>query len=296
MGKIIRKIVFLAIIAIVAVVLYAYDSAVIPTEDLLLTNETRLDENAQCITQKVEQPLDRHGNLDVTTWNLYKQNSSGWDVTLKQLAERSDLLLLQEAKYTADLKSFVEEQELYMLLARAFTFAEEPIGVMNLSRDRALSSCVFRKAEPYIHFPKSMLISYYLLSDATQLLAVNIHSINFTWGLDEYKAQLSVVKEALLNHTGPIIFAGDMNTWSEQRSEAVAQLLKNTGLIEAIPNEDSRTTFFGHRLDHIYYRDLELVKAESIITESSDHNPVKAYFRLQKKYPSKKLNSAVTTN
>ncbi|GIU48038.1 EEP domain-containing protein [Shewanella sairae] len=287
MVKIIRKVIFLALIAAVAVVLYIYDAAVIPAEDQLITNEGRLDEQAQCITQAVKEPLDSHGNLDVTTWNIYKQNSSGWDVSLKQLTDRSDLLLLQEAQLTPELTAFVEEQSLYMLLARAFNFAEEPIGVMNLSRDPALSSCVFRKAEPYINFPKSMLVSYYLLSDDSQLLVVNIHSINFTFGLEEYLAQLEVVKAAMKDHTGPIIFAGDMNTWSDKRTVAIEDLLKATGLVEAVPIDDSRTTFFGHRLDHIYYRNLELVKAESIITSSSDHNPVKAYFRLEKKYPTK---------
>ncbi|MCL1137340.1 endonuclease/exonuclease/phosphatase family protein [Shewanella pneumatophori] len=287
MAKIIRKIIFLSLIAIVAVVFYIYDAAVIPPDDVLLTNEQGQSQVTQCITQTTSAPLDRHGNLDVTTWNLYKQQSDGWDQTLKQLVERTDLLLLQEAQLSDELKSFVETQELYMLLARAFNFADEPIGVMNLTRDKPLSSCVFRKAEPYINFPKSMLVSYYLLSDASQLLVVNIHSINFTFGIDEYLAQLSVVKQAMKDHQGPIVFAGDMNTWNDQRSAAIDELVKSAGLVEAIPENDSRTTFFGHNLDHIFYRDLELVNAESIITASSDHNPVKAYFRLEKKYPVK---------
>ncbi|WP_028768936.1 endonuclease/exonuclease/phosphatase family protein [Shewanella fidelis] len=287
MAKIIRKVIFLALIALVAVILYVYDATEIPTEDVLLTNEIGQSQVTQCITQTTKAPLDRHGKLDITTWNLYKQQSDGWEQTLTQLIERTDLLLLQEAQLTQELKSVLEEQQLYMLLARAFNFSSEAIGVMNLSRDKALSSCVFRKAEPYINFPKSMLVSYYLLSDASQLLVVNIHSINFTFGIDEYLAQLNVVKQAMQDHQGPIIFAGDMNTWSEQRSLAIAEIVKGAGLVEAVPKHDSRTAFFGHHLDHIYYRNLELIKAESIITTSSDHNPLKAYFRLEKQYPDK---------
>ncbi|WP_299804847.1 endonuclease/exonuclease/phosphatase family protein [uncultured Shewanella sp.] len=285
MAKIIRKLIFLTLIAGLAVVIYVYDASVIPTEDILVTNKIGPSPAVQCISQPAKGALDRYGKLDVTTWNLYKQKNDGWDETLKQLAERSDLLLLQEAQLTPELKSFVESQELSMLLAKAFSFDNEPIGVMNLTRESATSSCVFRKAEPYINYPKSMLISYYSLSDNSQLLVANIHSINFTFGLEDYLAQLRIVEEAIKGHQGPVIFAGDMNTWSDERFNSVKQLAKRSGLIEAIPNVDSRTRVLGHNLDHIFYRDLELVKAESIITSSSDHNPVKAYFRLEKNRP-----------
>ncbi|ABZ76782.1 Endonuclease/exonuclease/phosphatase [Shewanella halifaxensis HAW-EB4] len=291
MAKIIRKLILLALIAAAAVVAYVYDASVIPTDDVLITNDNSLDVQAQCITYPTKESLDRFGKLDITTWNLYKQSGEGWDDTLKQLVERSDLLLLQEAQLTKALNSFVESQKLSMLLAQAFSFDGEPVGVMNLTREPALSSCVFRKAEPYINFPKSMLVSYYLLSDLSQLLVVNIHSINFTIGLDEYLAQLRIVEAAIQDHKGPVIFAGDMNTWSDSRFETIKQLANRTGLKEAIPAADSRTEIFGQHLDHIFYRDLELVKAESIITSSSDHNPVKAYFRLEKKRPVKVVKS-----
>ncbi|ABV87559.1 endonuclease/exonuclease/phosphatase family protein [Shewanella pealeana] len=282
MAKIIRKLIFLALIAALAVVAYVYDASVIPTEDALVTNQIGASQDVQCISQPAKGALDRYGKLDVTTWNLYKQKSEGWDETLKQLAERSDLLLLQEAQLTPELNSFVESQELSMLLAKAFSFENEPVGVMNLTREPATSSCVFRKPEPYINFPKSMLISYYALSDKSQLLVANIHSINFTFGLEEYKAQLRIVEEAIKGHQGPVIFAGDMNTWSDERFDTVRQLAKRADLTEAIPSVDSRTRVLGHNLDHIFYRGLELIKAESIITSTSDHNPVKAYFRLEK--------------
>ncbi|MGS0674233.1 endonuclease/exonuclease/phosphatase family protein [Shewanella sp. 30m-9] len=287
MAKIIRKLILLALIAAVAVVIYVYDASVIPSDDILVSNDNPAGVQAQCMTKPTKASLDRFGKLDITTWNLYKQNSDGWDDTLKQLVERSDLLLLQEAQLTKELKSFVESQKLSMILAQAFSFDGEPVGVMNLTREPAMSSCVFRKAEPYINFPKSMLVSYYLLSDQSQLLVINIHSINFTIGLEEYLSQLRVVEEAMQDHQGPVIFAGDMNTWSDTRLDTVKQLAKRTGLTEVIPEVDSRTTILGHQLDHIFYRGLELVKAESIITSSSDHNPVKAYFRLVKKRPVK---------
>ncbi|GIU25236.1 endonuclease/exonuclease/phosphatase family protein [Shewanella sp. MBTL60-007] len=292
MAKIVRKLLFLLLIATVAVAIYVYDASVIPADDTLVTNLNPPKESAQCMTQASDGVLDRYGKLDVTTWNLYKQKGDGWQETLKQLVDRSDLLLLQEAQLTVELNDFVNSLKLDMLLAKAFNFSGVPVGVMNLSRESAVSSCVFRKAEPYIKYPKSMLISYYLLSDSSQLLVINIHSINFTFGTADFKAQLGVVERAIKEHQGPIIFAGDMNTWSDERGEVINQLARQTGLTEAIPSVDSRSKVLGHNLDHIFYRDLELVKAESILTSSSDHNPVKAYFRLKKQHPVKKLTPA----
>jgi endonuclease/exonuclease/phosphatase (EEP) superfamily protein YafD len=41
--------------------------------------------------------------------------------------------------------------------------------------------------------------------------------------------------------------------------------------------------FFGHQLDHILVRGLDVVDAEAIPVESSDHNPVRATFRLRER-------------
>ncbi|MCG9731085.1 endonuclease/exonuclease/phosphatase family protein [Shewanella sp. Isolate13] len=292
MAKIVRKLLLLLLITAVALAIYVYDASVIPADDTLVTNLNPPKASAQCMTQASDGVLDRYGKLDVSTWNLYKQKGDGWQETLKQLVDRSDLLLLQEAQLTVELNDFVNSLKLDMLLAKAFNFSGVPVGVMNLSRESAVSSCVFRKAEPYIKYPKSMLISYYLLSDSSQLLVINIHSINFTFGTVDYKAQLGVVEQAIRDHQGPIIFAGDMNTWSDERGEVINQLVRQTGLTEAIPSVDSRSKVLGHNLDHIFYRDLELVKAESILTSSSDHNPVKAYFRVKKQRPVKNLTPA----
>ncbi len=45
--------------------------------------------------------------------------------------------------------------------------------------------------------------------------------------------------------------------------------------------KDQRIKVFGKPLDHLYYRDLRLVRAEAPKTDASDHNPIIASFRLQ---------------
>ena len=45
-------------------------------------------------------------------------------------------------------------------------------------------------------------------------------------------------------------------------------------------SENYRSTIFGHNVDHIYYRGLELIKALSVKLTTSDHNPLIVKFRL----------------
>jgi endonuclease/exonuclease/phosphatase (EEP) superfamily protein YafD len=44
--------------------------------------------------------------------------------------------------------------------------------------------------------------------------------------------------------------------------------------------EDLRSLFFGHQLDHMMIRGLDVVQAAAIAVKSSDHNPVTATLRL----------------
>lgn len=282
MLRIIRKLILLLLLLATLLMLYVYQSTVISQQDTLLTNDANSSAGVQCVTHKTLASLDRHGKLDIAIWNIHKQKNNGWQNVLKQLTERTDLLLLQEVSASQDFQSLVDEQSENWVMTKAFLFSGDPVGVMNLSKAYPSSSCSFRYKEPFIQYPKSLLVSYYQLSDDSQLLVVNIHSINFAVGLDEYRAQMNVVTEAMKAHSGPIILAGDLNTWSDKRGEYIAAVASSAGLSEAVPRVDSRTRFFGKTPDHIFYRGIELVNAESIVTDSSDHNPLKAYFRLIK--------------
>ena len=103
---------------------------------------------------------------------------------------------------------------------------------------------------------------------------VNVHAINFSLSIDAYREQLSALGDALATHDGPIIFAGDLNTWSAGRRRAVDDVAARLGLTEVSFPDDKRTLFFGNQLDHILTRGLRVVTATAIEVTSSDHNPV----------------------
>jgi endonuclease/exonuclease/phosphatase (EEP) superfamily protein YafD len=70
----------------------------------------------------------------------------------------------------------------------------------------------------------------------------------------------------------------------------VARVAQRLGLHEIEFKEDKRTLFLGKQLDHIYVRGLELVDAEAIPVKSSDHNPVRATFRVTAAPPGRARN------
>lgn len=236
----------------------------------------------RCLTDNKVSPLDRNGKLSLLVWNIYKQQKESWHSELQTLSTEADLILLQEASLTPSLEKVIKQEGWVANLVRAFDVLDTSAGVLSLSRSRPSSACAHTALEPWLRLPKSALLSLFPLSTQENLAVVNIHGVNFTLGTEEYHAQLSELQKALEAHKGPIIVAGDFNTWSEDRLAVVRDQVGQLGLKEVIFNEDHRTQFLtGLPLDHIFYRGLELEKAEAPKSDASDHNPMMAYFRLQ---------------
>ncbi len=154
-------------------------------------------------------------------------------------------------------------------------------GVLSAARVRPASACVQRSFEPLLRLPKSAMITRYEVTGAVQKLAVaNVHSINFTLGLGAYRAQLEAIARELAAHRGPLIVAGDLNTWSAARLAIVEDVMQRLGLVSVPAGIDTRSRFLGRHVDHVFVRDLEVVHAEAPEVASSDHNPVLVALRV----------------
>ncbi len=219
--------------------------------------------------------------LRVLSWNLHKNDDPGWDSDLARFAADSDLLLIQEAALNAGLQRVLRDAGYDWLLASSFALNGHETGVLNAARVRPASACVQRFFEPLLQLPKSAAITRYAVNGAAQWLAVaNVHSINFTLGLDEYRAQLEAIARELADHPGPVIVAGDFNTWNPTRLEVVHDVMQRMGLVSVLPSVDTRSRFLGQLVDYIFVRGLEVVHAAAPEVESSDHNPVLATLRV----------------
>jgi endonuclease/exonuclease/phosphatase (EEP) superfamily protein YafD len=217
----------------------------------------------------------------VMTWNVMKNVEEGWKDDFLRVGRDNDILVMQEAFLTGDLRGVLENGIYAWDLSVAYTFMTTEAGVLTASLVRPDFLCTLRSEEPLIKTPKMILMTRYPLSGTNiSLLVVNIHSINFTLDSAIFAEQLKQIEPIVAAHRGPVIVAGDFNTWSDDRAAIVESTIDSLGLSEVRFDDDNRTTFFGHRVDYIYYRGLEYDEASVFRVETSDHNPMTVTFRL----------------
>ena len=217
--------------------------------------------------------------IRVLTWNIHKEGDPGWQDDLARFAAGNDIVLLQEATLIDPLQRVLHDAGLRWVMASSFIYLDVDIGVLSATRVPFVAHCTQRVTEPLLRLPKSSVVTWLPIAGSTRTLAVaNVHSINFALLLDEYEAQFDGVAQALAQHDGPIILAGDLNTWTDARFAALDRLARQLGLT-AIPFAGGRSKFLGREVDHILVRGLEVTSAASIAVRSSDHNPVTAVLR-----------------
>jgi len=228
--------------------------------------------------QKLTQPFT------LLNWNIYKQKNKNWAEELQELTRKADLLTLQEIKYSPEIISFSRINSLFYFQNSAFKYQGVVHGVNTLSKVEASYVCGTRYSEPWIIIPKTGLATIYPLDkQSASLLLINIHGVNFTFTSTPLREQIQPYLALIKSHTGPVIFSGDFNTWSSPRLEEVEQTLQKEGFQEALYASDQRSNMFGHPLDHIYYRGLEIMNSESWATQASDHTPQLVTFTVKQR-------------
>ncbi len=238
-------------------------------------------EALHCFENDLAKPLDSNGHLNLLVWNIYKQNKLNWRESLVQYSTNTQLALLQEVSMSKEFKDYINHANWFGSHADAFKSFDITTGVLNLSTESPALACAYIEAEPWLRLPKSGIYARYPLSDNRILAVVNLHSVNFTYGTQEYTQQLAKLATELKEHDGPIIFAGDLNSWSAARLTAIKEALQDLSLTAVTFSPDNRTQFVtGLALDHVFYRGLTLVEASSPVSDASDHNPLLITFLL----------------
>ena len=219
--------------------------------------------------------------LRIASWNVHKEGDPGWQADLNDLIARSDVLLLQEAGLAPELRAAIERGGLRWVLASSFAYRDAEYGVLTATRVAPAAACTLWAYEPLLGIPKSALITYFRLIGRDAMLAVaNLHAINFAPGSLGYHAQLEALGDALAAHSGPLVVAGDFNTWNEARDGEMSALATRLSLKPVAFPVDVRRRFFGRVFDWIYVRGLEVHDATAWEVTSSDHNPLLVTFRV----------------
>lgn len=217
--------------------------------------------------------LDPH-HITLLNWNIAKGKHKGWQEDFRHLCESVDIALLQEAKLEYDMPALFNEHCCWSF-APGFTRPDHSTGVMTLSVAQTINRSLHSHREPWTRIPKAALISQYHLAETDlTLMVANVHAINFTAGIRSFRRQLYALLDELLHHHGPIILAGDFNTWRRKRLSIVDDMIQILGLEVVHFAHDCRKQAFGLALDHVFVRGLRGKSSEVTSVYSSDHNPM----------------------
>lgn len=223
----------------------------------------------------------------VVVWNVHKRTDSVFLGELSRLVDSADIVVLQEFALPAPgaLAAALGGRP-WALSANLLAGSPPAVtGVLTSSSSLRRSLALLSDAsEPFLGTRKPALASYHA-SGADTLLVLNLHALNFHASLDGFRRQVASLADLAGSHPGPVVAAGDFNTWSRARLRTADSILRHASLVRLDfgPGESSKRRAFGHALDHVYYgpRCLRPVAtAMSVPTRfrSSDHVPLVATF------------------
>jgi len=217
--------------------------------------------------------------INFLCWNIKKGMKPNWKIDLQKLVNDKNMVIIQEAILHSDMAE-VFDGSLYCSFAKGYKTKKRTTGLMTISKHKPIRRHHLTCWEPWLATPKCTHITEYLLSDTEEtLVVVNIHAINFTLGVRQFRKQINKVCAELSKHNGPIILSGDFNTWRKKRMKILEKLAVKHGLDALSFNKDHRKSVFGLRVDHVYVRSLMIEHTKTYNVKSSDHNPISAELR-----------------
>ncbi len=222
--------------------------------------------------------------LRLTIWNMFKGlGGEHFYNDFRLLSFQSDLILLQEALLSR--RSLMELSPEGFLGVHGASYERVDQlrdGVMTLGRmmtDDAPQRILCKYPEPVLKTPKAALVtSYALHGKSEKLMVVNLHA-TLIRTIKRAIEELEHLMMQLPSHQGPIIFAGDFNTFTPRYFKAVAGKLEELGLSYVpIPGDPRRPV---DHLDQLFIRGLKVkeIWVETRI-KSSDHFPIRAVLDL----------------
>jgi endonuclease/exonuclease/phosphatase (EEP) superfamily protein YafD len=232
-------------------------------------------------------PKTEFGNrINLLVWNMLKASRKTWETDFRRMLENKDLLLLQESVINTRHDAIFHTQDpLEWVMAKSHrdmkTLAVTGVKTGSTVKSRSQGFLVSPDAEPIFKTPKLILATTYpVMGSASPLLVINIHAINFV-SFQKYSRQMAQIVEIARDHSGPVILAGDFNTWNDVRHQALLDLTKKMELREVKLDRKKRLHHINRHLDHVFYRGMELRKANVLFTvNSSDHYPIAVEFEL----------------
>lgn len=241
-------------------------------------------EPTKTIVSLQHQHIEKIKHLNIICWNVAKlTDKEEFKSSFEQLVKKEDLnyFILQEVKSDISFSLDIFEKYSYIMCPNIET-KSNIYGIMNIFNISCSPQKAFLSSKKELKMAtyKSILITKHKIN-AKSLLIVNIHALNFV-SLKDFEHELNSLKLELKKHDGPLIVAGDFNTWSKKRILLLNNFCEELFLSEVISKEDKIVKkVFKNVLDYILFRGLILNDSKVIDTKNlSDHNPIIAKFTI----------------
>ena len=216
--------------------------------------------------------------FNVLCWNVAKlSQKKDFKDYLRSIIEEEeiDFLLLQEVKEGMQ-KDMSLSGYSYVLSPNIVT-KNHLFGVLNAFKVSCESAKALLTESQELKYMthKSSLITRHLMADRQNLLVVNLHAVNFVTSRD-FNAELDYIKSLVSSYDGPLIVAGDFNTWNFKRVALLRSFAQELFLTEVEFGCDKHLKkVFSKRLDYVFYRALSVEQSKVIKSDNfSDHNPI----------------------
>ena len=223
--------------------------------------------------------------LRLTIWNIFKgHGGEHFYNDFRLLIFQSDILLLQEALLSPRSLQELSPNGFLGVHGAAYERADKlRDGVMTLSRMELEANpqrILCKYPEPLLKTLKTALVTLYSLGPGRpKLMVINIHA-TLIRTIKRAVEELDHLIAQLPCHEGPMIFAGDFNTFTPRYFKAVVLKLKQLGLRHVPIPEDPRRAV--DHLDQLFVRHIR-VKDIHVDTQvkSSDHFPIQALLEFE---------------
>lgn len=226
--------------------------------------------------------------IDVLIWNVFKCKKKGWQEDFVNLCRDKDMILLQEAILDSPFDGHFEKSLKYQwIMASSFRDLRSNFetGIKTGSTVAAKTKVAMASlhGEPFSNTKKMLLSTVYPLKGRKDsLLVINAHIINFV-SFIKFKAHLDTISTVLEKHVGPVLLAGDFNTWNRKRLRYFNKLALSFSLIEVDLIRKRKMAHLFQHLDHIYCKGFDILDAKVLTNiRSSDHYPLHLTFRIAK--------------
>ncbi len=243
----------------------SYWSAVVIPEDQALH---QLQEGAKNTLEEKEE-------IQILVWNIFKKGRDSFDreYSLFKDSYQPDITLFQEALIDGSSSVCLEESD--CVFSSAFTYDDIYSGVMTSSKLPIIDSFALHSdsLEPILNTPKTSLVNV-IDFNGHEVMMINTHGINFVT-VAAYQIQIDEIVAKASSFEGPILWAGDFNSWAIGRKMILDRALKDLGMERVAFKDDHLIKkALGLKLDHVFTRGFHVTNAHVLDTDGSDHRPL----------------------